>query len=110
MKWLDRQPDGVVLSSQRAGNRIPWLAGKVVFLGHWFLTPDHDTKQLKARMFFSQRVPLSTRTTILQESRARYVYVGPEEVSEGFDTSGLPLNKIYQAGQHAIYEVHTPNR
>ena len=109
MRWLDRQPDGIVLSTQRAGNRIPWLAGKVVFVGHWFLTLDHDAKLARAKLFFSPRVPLSTRFAILQESRARYVYVGPDEAPEGFDPSGLPLTKIYQAGQHAIYEVRAPD-
>ena len=109
MKWLDRQPDGVVLSSKRAGNRIPWLASKVVFVGHWFLTPDHDAKLSKARMFFSHQVPLPTRAAILQESRARYVYVSPDEAPEGFDSTGLPLTRIYQAGQHAIYRVDTPD-
>ena len=108
MKWLDRRPDGIVLSSQRAGNRIPWLAGKVVYVGHWFLTPDLDTKLMRARMFFSPRAPLPARSAILRESRARYVYVGPDEAPEGFDPSGLPLTRIYQAGQHAIYEVRAP--
>ncbi len=109
MRWLDRQPDGIVLSLQHAGNRIPWLAGKVVYVGHWFLTPDLDAKLMRARMFFSPGVPQSTRTAILRESRARYVYVGPDEAPEGFDPSGLPLTKIYQAGQHAIYEVRAPD-
>jgi hypothetical protein len=110
MRWLGRQPDGIVLSTKRAGNRIPWLAGKVVFVGHWFLTLDHDAKLMKAKMFFSSQVPLPTRLAILQESRARYVYVSPDEAPEGFDPSGLPLTKIYEAGQHAIYEVRTPDR
>jgi len=110
MKWLDGQPDGIVLSPLRAGGRIPWLAGKVVFVGHWFLTPDYDAKLAKAKMFFSQWVPLRTRAAILQESRARYVYFCPDEVPEGFDASGLPLTRIYQAGQHAIYEVRAPDR
>jgi hypothetical protein len=70
MKWLDGQPDGVVLSLQRTGNRIPWLAGKTVFLGHWFLTPDQEDKLMKARMFFFPRTPLPTRSSVLQQSRA----------------------------------------
>ena len=108
MKWLDGQPDGVVLCAHRAGNRIPWLSGKAVFVGHWFLTPDRDAKQKKARMFFSQRVPLPARLAVLQESRARYVYVGPDEGSGGFAPAGLPLNRMYQSGQYTIYQVSAP--
>jgi hypothetical protein len=105
LKWLDGQPDGVVFSSDRVGNCIPWLSGKLVFVGHWFLSPARDAKLLNVRGFFSPLIPIATKAAILKASRARYVYVGPDEAPGGFDPSGLPLVPIYQAEGRTIFEV-----
>lgn len=104
MRWLEGQPDGLVLSSYRAGNRIPWLAGKPVYVGHWFMTLDSRSKSRDVAMLMSPQVPHGAKTDILGRTGARWVYVGPDEASMGSIDESLPLTKVYDSDGVAIYE------
>ncbi|HEY3175380.1 MAG TPA: hypothetical protein VGK94_06405 [Candidatus Polarisedimenticolia bacterium] len=105
MKFLERQPDGIVLTSVFNGNRLPWLAGKTVFAGHWFMTIDVRAKAQMIGEFFSPATPREHKRGILVASGARYVYRGAYEaaLSWAVDPS-LPLRKIYDSGGVSIYE------
>jgi hypothetical protein len=104
MKWLEKQPDGLVLSGYWAGNRIPYLAGKKVYIGHWFMTLDISEKNRELAYLLSPQVPQPTKDQILRKSAARYVYVGRAEASMGRIDPALPLSKIYDKAGVAIYE------
>ena len=105
MKFLEGQPDGPVLSTYRNGNRIPWLAGKRVFIGHWFMTPDLDTKGRMTMAVFSNEVPIETRKALLLRTGARYVYVSPSDGIEALDSAGLPVSRLYDSGGYVVYAV-----
>ena len=46
-------PPGPVLSVETAGVRLPWLAGRTPWLGHWFLTPEFAARREEARGLFA---------------------------------------------------------
>ena len=102
MAWLDGQPEGVVLSSYAMGNRIPWLSGKRVYIGHWFMTPALDIKEREIGRFFSPAAQPEVRKRVLQESGASFVFLGPWE---RLDSVGLPLTRIYSSGGYTILRV-----
>ena len=107
MKWLEAQPAGLVISSYRAGNRIPWLAGKKVYLGHWFMTPALDEKSREVAYFFSPQVPTSFKADLLRRSGARYVLVEPGQ-SPGLESPDLPLRLVYSSGGYVVHQVDLP--
>lgn len=109
MKWLQGEPDGLVLSSYRAGNRIPWLARKKVYIGHWFMTLGLNEKSQELAYFFSPQVPTPFKRELLRRSGARYVYVEPGQTPD-LDHPGLPLTRVYSAGGYTIYQVELPRR
>lgn len=105
MAFLDGQPDGVVLSSYRSGNRIPWLAGKPVYVGHWFMTIKASEKGVETAQFYKPQVPPDVKRSILARSGARYVYYGAAEARLGRVEPALPLRKIFEKGEVAVYAV-----
>ena len=107
MRWLDAQPDGLVLSDFVYGTRIPWLAGKKVYQGHWFMTVNLREKSNAVAGFFSPDAPSSFKTDLLRRSGARYVFTGPEDRAGPLDAS-LPLKRVYENGGIVIYEVTLP--
>jgi hypothetical protein len=104
MRWLEAQPDGLVISGYRAGNRIPWLAGKPVYVGHWFMTLDSRQKSRDVATLLSPQIPRGAKADFLRRTNARYVYVGPDEASMGSIDASLPLTKVYDSDGVAIYE------
>jgi hypothetical protein len=105
MTWLDGQPPGVVLGSAWAGNRLPWLAGKKVFAGHWFLTLDLDFKLRVVRAIFSPSVPLEQKRRLLRASGARWIYAGGAESVLGAVDPALPVREAYRNDGVTVYEV-----
>jgi len=105
MKWLHGQPEGIVLSSPGSGNILPWLSGKKVYAGHWFMTLNLNKKTREVAYFFAPQAPLSTKREILRQSQARYVYYGGYETALGEVDTGLPLRKGYEKDGVSIYEV-----
>jgi hypothetical protein len=105
MKFLKQQPPGNVLSSATAGNRIPWLAAKKVYVGHWFLTVDPDRKLSEAAAFFGPQLSVDQKKSWLASRQIRYVYYGPVERSAGTVDPSLGLSTIYEQNGVTIYAV-----
>lgn len=105
MTSLKDLPPGNVLSGSRAGNRIAWLGAKKVYVGHWFLTPNHDKKQAEAVAFFNTSTPLDQKRAWLTQKEIRYVYVGPEERAWGGVDPALGLKPVYDKDGVTVYEV-----
>ena len=107
MEFLDKQPDGVVLASYRNGNRIPWLAGKEVYVGHWFMTIHAREKSVEAAQMYKTQVPSDVKRAFLARSGASYLYYGAAEAKLGRVDPGLPLRRIFEKGEVAVYAVDT---
>src|SRR5262249_39165108 len=105
MRWLETQPDGLVLCTYPAGNRIPWLAGKRVYIGHWFMTADVNEKTQESRMFFTPDAPIPFKRAVLEHTGARYVFAGPHERNAEFDDGSLPMHRLHEEGGWVIYRV-----
>jgi hypothetical protein len=105
MRFLSEQPPGAVLSSSTTGNRIPWLAGKTVYIGHWFLTVDRATKDANVTGFFNAGVPVDQKRLFLNQNRIRYVYFGGVERTLGGVDPSLGLDSIYDRDGVSIYRV-----
>ncbi len=105
MTSLKDFPPGNVLCSTRAGNRIAWLGAKKVYVGHWFLTPNHDKKQIEAAAFFNPRTPTDQKREWLAQKEIRYVYVGPDERAWGGIDPALGLTTLYDKEGVTVYEV-----
>jgi hypothetical protein len=105
MRFLETQPPGAVLCTERSGNRIPYLARKVVFLGHWFLTLDNAGKASAVSAFFDASVPAEAKARFLRDQRIRYVYYGPSERSLGPMPSLPGVETIYDRGGVAVHRA-----
>lgn len=105
MKWLAGQPDGAVLSSYRTGHLIPWLAGKKVYIGHWFMTLDLSEKAANVSYFFRPEVPTAMKKEFLRKTGTTYVFFGPNEAAMGSMDPALSLEKVYDADAVRIFRV-----
>ncbi len=105
MQWLRGQPDGLVLCSYWSGNRLAWLSGKTVFVGHWFMTAGLNQKNRMVAMLFSEHVTLAEKQTLIRQTGARYIYAGRAEATLGSLDPQLPLRRVYDQDQVVIYEV-----
>ena len=105
IKFLKDKPFGNVLCDAKSGNLIPWLAAKKVYVGHWFLTINHNEKQAKVVAFFDPSGHPDQKRDWLKEQGIRYVYVGPDEGAMGGVDPALGLRTIYDADGVKVYEV-----
>jgi hypothetical protein len=105
MKWLEAQPPGVVLSFPSSGALLPWLSGKKVYIGHWFMTLDFATKQREVQAFFAPSVPQAAKAEFLRRTGTRYVYFGAAESQAGTIDPTLPLERVYEGQGVSIYRV-----
>ena len=105
MRWLQGQPRGVVLSLPTCGAVLPWLSGKKVYIGHWFMTLDYLTKLKNVEMFFTPSVPPEIKVDILRRGGLTYVYFGTMESRLGRIDPALPLERIYDEQGVSIYRV-----
>ena len=112
LAWLEEHapPDSVVLSSFEQGNVLPAYADVRVYAGHGPETVDSGRKKTEARAFFGAGMTDDQRAALLAGSRARYVFFGPAEAalcdgSACFNPDALGLERVYSAGNYAIYEV-----
>jgi len=105
LRFLDAQPRGLTLSAPVSGNAIPWLAGKPVVAGHWFLTPNIDEKVETIVRFFDPEASPAWKRSVLSQLGVRYVYAGPVESQLGDIDPRLGLLRIYDAGGVRIFSV-----
>ena len=105
MRWLASRPDGPVFCHHRTGGLIPWLAGKKVFAGHWFMTPDYNAAVPLSVEFYHPYISLERKRQILAGSGARYVFRGKLESLTGDVDPALGLARIYDQDGVSIWEV-----
>ncbi|MGH9868941.1 MAG: hypothetical protein ACREAA_12345 [Candidatus Polarisedimenticolia bacterium] len=105
MTWLASRPQGGVFCHHRTGNYIPWLAGKNVFSGHWFMTPDYKDTVSLTEAFYKPQTPLEEKRRILRSSGSHYVYRGWLESKHGDVDPALGLARIYDQDGVSIWEV-----
>lgn len=86
-----RGSDAVILSETTAGNYIPVLSGNFVYAGH-DNTVAFEGKREKVREFFSGRMNKAAAKTWAEETRASYVFYGPQEREDG---GGSDLRVVY---------------
>lgn len=105
MAWLDGEPDGLVLTTYGSGNRIPWLAGKKVVMGHWFLTPHLEEKLNDVTLVFTPQASREARREVLRRTGARYIYARPGVPVNHLIDPEFPVALIYNAGGVRIFRV-----
>ena len=105
MRFLDSQPPGNVLCTQRSGNRIAWLSRKKVFSGHWLLTVDLNQKEYQVAAFLHPSTPLDQKQAFLKRNGIAYVYLGPNEARLGDVDARLGLARIHEAGDVRVFKV-----
>jgi len=106
MRWLEGQPQGVVLSFPSTGALVPWRTGHKAYIGHWFMTINYATKQREMQGFFAPSVPTAAKADFLQRSGMDYVYHGPAEAQAGgVIDPALPLERVYHEQGVSIYRV-----
>ncbi len=104
-RWLSGQPPGVVLAGYWSSNRIPWLAGHKVYMGHWFLTIHEAGKREKVVRFFDAGVAAAERTAIMEATGARYLFYGPSERRAAPLAPDLPILAAYRNPGVTIYDI-----
>lgn len=74
--------EGVILAETTAGNYIPVVSGNPVFVGHDNTVAFEEKKEL-VKAFFSGRMPVDQARMFVRQSRASYVFFGPQEREDG---------------------------
>jgi hypothetical protein len=75
MNVLRAAGPGLVLCAPEVGVRLPWLASRTPFLGHWFLTPDYRRRFEAAREAFREDTEPAARLAFLEEEGIRVVFL-----------------------------------
>jgi len=100
--------DEVILSESTAGNYIPVLSGNYVYAGH-DNTVAFEAKKEKVKEFFAGRMSLSAAKIWVGETRASYVFYGPQEREDGggSDLRGVYpfLTEVYKNPAVTVYRV-----
>ena len=102
--WLleNGEPDEIVLSSSRLGNRIPAHTNKRVVVGHWAETVDYAGKNAAVEQFFDPATADAEREATLVRFGAAYVVQGPDECTA--DLEALPgLQQVYVNGRFTVF-------
>jgi len=105
MRAMRDLPPGGVLSGLVSGTWLPWLSRHPVYLGHWFLTPEIESKSELMRRFFSGRETADWGARFLRENGVRYVYLGPLERSLGRLDPALPLERVLDRAGVEVWRV-----
>ena len=113
LHWLGQraQPGSVVMVTPQVGNILPAYAPVRVYTGHGPETIGAPNKEIRARAFFEGTMKSSDAQALLEEIRARYVWVGgpgyqfdcPQNIC--FDPTLLGLEEIYHSGEFTIFKV-----
>lgn len=93
---------GVVLSETTAGNYIPAYIGNTVYAGH-DNTVAFETKRAKVKEFFAGHMQLDEASAWLKETRAGYIFFGPQEREDGAIRN---LQKIYPFIEEVYRNAH----
>ena len=103
-----RGSDAVILSETTAGNYIPVLSGNFVYAGH-DNTVAFEGKREKVREFFSGRMNKAVAKTWAEETRASYVFYGPQEREDGGGSDlrvAYPfLTEVYKNPAVTVYRI-----
>lgn len=106
-RWLEQNAgeDDMVVCSYPTGNRFARRAPVRVVLGHWSVTPEFVRYAGRLRRFYSGAMPADEARAFLEEVRARWVVVGPEERRLGARTPvpALGLEAAGSFGDVAVY-------
>lgn len=105
--WVrEHLPEGtLVLTSERAGNRLPAFAPIRVLYGHPFETPDAENQRLLIEGLYSGEFPA---VDALQDLNVEWVYYGREEKEIGQPAWLSQLDLRWDQGEVEIYEVPMP--
>lgn len=94
--------EGVVLSLTTAGNYLPVVSGNTVYIGH-DNTVDAERKKALARKFFAGQMAAGEARVFLIETRARFIYFGPQEREDLPAGRQVELAALYPF----LYSVYT---
>lgn len=81
--------DEVVLASHQIANLIPAHTNKRVWAGHEFFTPQFQKRITNINHFFAGKMSEDEAKSFLEETKAAFIYWGPEEKTIG-QTSTFP--------------------
>lgn len=103
-------PSTIVLSELTAGNYIPVISGKRVYVGH-DNTVDKEKKLIFVREFFAGTMDEAVASAWIGSAGITHVFVGPEE-DEGGNGSVTPskyhfLREVYKNPTARVYEIDT---
>lgn len=113
MKYLEEvtKGQGVVLSETTAANYIPVYSGNTVYAGH-DNTVAFEGKKEKVKAFFSGHMEKNQVVSWISETRASYIFYGPQEREDGGgkDISVIYpfLTEVYANPTVIIYRVLVP--
>jgi hypothetical protein len=102
---LRNYPQGNVLVSRNAGNKVAWLALKPVFLGHWGTTPSRHEKEQEIVSFFNPNTSFLWRQELLKRYDIDYIWYGPDEQLSGVIESRSFLEEIIKNKAVTVYRV-----
>jgi len=98
--------DDPVLCLYEACNQIPYFAGNTVYLGNVTETLNEKGKSALTREIFTGKYSTAELKKILKDIKVKYLFVGYQELSFGFDIKKYPfLIAAYRNPEVTIYQV-----
>jgi hypothetical protein len=108
MSYLQEEPIGTVLSSDRITYYLPFFSNKFTLLGHEQIVVGYDKKKQDYERFFNWNTESEERLEILNRYRIDYVFVSKEDIDqEVFDRLDDEkfLSLVFYEGTTKIYLV-----
>lgn len=109
--WLqvNTPRSAIVLTGKTTGNYMPVYSGNTAYIGH-ANTVKLEIKEAEIGNFYRRHLPLEEEMEFLNNSRASYVFYGPEEfeISGGVEdlrTLYPALVQVYQSPMVRIYKT-----
>jgi hypothetical protein len=108
--WLrsNANKDDIVLCSYLSGSVLPAISARRVYLGHYGLTVDSQTKGEMVARFFSGAMSPEDADSFLRRQGIQWVLVGPFERA-GASGSAPPggLSPVHRSGEVVVYAVNS---
>ncbi|MFH0804996.1 MAG: hypothetical protein V1916_02260 [Patescibacteria group bacterium] len=109
MEWIGRHTANtdVVLAGYLYSNALPGIAGRTVYFGHPYESPQSRTRWEAVQRFYGTAASQAEKWTFLQQNRITYVVYGSLELTSGFSSvDGLPfLEPAYSNADGTVYRV-----
>lgn len=105
MQVLAREPAARVYASPHLGLIVPAYTAHRVVVGHWFLTPQHATKQARYNALMAGLVSTEDFLAELRREAVRYVLLPPRARAEVVEALTAAARQVETFGDYRLFRL-----